>query len=255
MAKVTIVIPCYNHGAYLAETLNSVQKQTFQDYETVVVNDGSTDHETMRFLQHLELPKTRVIHTANLGVSSARNRAIREAQGDYILPLDSDDLIGPSYLEKAVPVLDADSDVGVVYCERVLFGEKEGIIALPRYDRRALLVNNLIYPAALFRKSDWGKVGGYNEKMVYGWEDWDFWISLSALNKRVVKLPEKLFYYRVRSCSRDHSLRFMKKLIMFMLMLFRHKKLYARNILYVFSRILLNKVYDCRKLETESDHA
>lgn len=243
MPKVTIVIPCYNHGAYLPETLDSVQKQTFQDLEIIVVNDGSSDPATVTLLRNLEMNRTRVIHTPNHGVSAARNRGIDEAQGDYILPLDADDLIGQTYLEKAVAVLDECSDVAVVYCERILFGEKEGVIELPQYEPRALLVNNVIYPAALFRKSDWKKVGGYSEKMVYGWEDWDFWISLSMLNKRVIKLQEKLFFYRVRSCSRDHSLRFFKKLAMFMMMVLRHKKLYARNVFYVFSRVCMDRIY------------
>ena len=93
MPKVTIVIPCYNHGAYLPETLKSVHEQTFQDFEIIVVDDGSSDPATVTILRNLEMNRTRVIHTANHGVSAARNRGIAEARGTYILPLDADDLI------------------------------------------------------------------------------------------------------------------------------------------------------------------
>lgn len=230
MPKVSVVIPCYNHGDFLIETLDSLQSQTFTDYEIIVVNDGSTDEATVTLLQSLNRSKTRVFHTSNMGVSAARNRGVAEAKGKYILPLDADDKIGSNYLELAVNVLETRPEVAIVYCERVLFGECEGVDSLPDYDPRALLVDNCIYPAALFRKGDWKTVGGYSEKMVHGWEDWDFWISLSELNKQVVKIPKPLFFYRVRNESRDHSLQFHQKIAMMSVMLLRHKRLYLRNL-------------------------
>lgn len=230
MPKVSVVVPCYNHGDFLMETLDSIQRQTFNDYEIIVVNDGSTDEVTVTLLQNLKCSNTRVFHTVNKGVSAARNRGISEASGEYILPLDADDKIGPSYIELAVTVLDKRPEVAIVFCERVMFGELEGIFPIPEYDSRTLLVENCIYPAALFRKADWKTVGGYNEKMAYGWEDWDFWISLSKLNKLAVKIPEPLFYYRVRGSSRDHSLRLHHKIAMMVVMVFRHKRLYLLNL-------------------------
>lgn len=233
MPKVSVVIPCYNHGEFLLETLNSVQIQTLTDFEIIVVNDGSTNAVTVDLLQHMNIPQTKVIHTANKGVSAARNRGISEARGDYILPLDADDKIGPTYLERAVALLETDPSVAVAYYERVLFGEREEVNVLPEYDQRALLYNNCIHATALFRKVDWEAVGGYSEKMVYGWEDWDFWLSISELNKRVVKLPEEFFYYRVCRASRDHSLTFTQKLDMFMIIMLRHKHLYLKHAFYV----------------------
>lgn len=229
MPKVSVVIPCYNHGVFLQETLDSLLAQTYTDFEIIVVNDGSTDEATVSLLKGLHQAKTKVIHTDNHGVSAARNSGITEASGDYILPLDADDKICPEYLDRAVHILDSRPDVSIVYCERVLFGEREGIERLPDYDQRNLLIENCIYPAAFFRKSDWKSVGGYSEKMVHGWEDWDFWISLSELNKTVIKIPEPLFYYRVRSSSRDHSLKFLQKIILVTVIILRHKRLYFCN--------------------------
>ncbi len=238
MPKVSVIVPCYNHGEFLPETLDSLGAQTFSDYEIIVVNDGSTDEATITLLQSLILAKTRIFHTVNRGVSAARNKGIAEASGEYILPLDADDKIGPTYLELAVNLLDTRPEVAIVYCERVLFGEREGVVQLPDYDPRAILIDNCIYPAALYRKADWKIVGGYSEKMLHGWEDWEFWISLSELKKKVVKIQEPLFFYRVRSNSRDHSIRFMQKLALMTVIVLRHKGLYLRNLDLLLKRAL-----------------
>lgn len=228
MPKVSVVIPCFNCGELLTETLDSLQAQTFTDFEIIVVNDGSTDKATVALLQNISQTNTRVFHTVNRGVSAARNKGISEARGCYILPLDADDKIGPEYLELAVNVLEASKDSVAVYFERVLFGEREGVAPLSDYDAAAILTENCIY-AALFKQTDWDAVGGFCEKMVYGWEDWDFWISLSERGTRFVKIPEPQFYYRIRSNSRDHSLRLYQKIAMITVIIFRHKCLYLQN--------------------------
>jgi len=230
---VSIIIPCYNHGVFLPETLTSVAAQTFRDFEVIVVDDGSTETTTVQLLDQLDQPGIRMLRTENRGVSAARNHAIDAAAGRFILPLDADDLIAPDYLDRVVPVLKADASVGIVFGERLLFGEQQGVAPLPPYDARRLLVENLIYPAALFRKEDWAAVGGYNEAMRHGWEDWDFWLAMSQLGRRVVRLPNILFHYRVRRASRDHSLRFTRKFQMYMLMMWRNRKLYVRHFPYV----------------------
>jgi len=235
---VSVVIPCYNHGAFLDEAVESVLAQSYTDYEIVVVNDGSTDPDTIRLLQGYRRPKTRVIHTENAGVSSARNTGIRSARGRYILPLDSDDRIAPTYLEKGVAILEADPDAGIVYCDEEMFGERQGLWDIPPYDATALLFDNLIFPAALYRKRDWERVGGYCTRFVYGWEDWDFWVSLAALGPRVVKIPEVLYFYRIRSESRDHSMKLHHKVAMMSLIVARHPRLYLKNAHRLLARAL-----------------
>jgi glycosyltransferase involved in cell wall biosynthesis len=227
--KVTVVIPCYNHGEFLDETVDSVLAQTFDDFEIIIVNDGSTDPGTVALLNRYLRPRTTVLHTLNGGVSSARNTGISRARGEYILPLDADDRIAPTYLEKAAAILDARPEVGIVYCDEEMFGEREGKWDHPEYDPVAELFDNLIHPAALFRKSDWERVGGYSPSFVYGWEDWDFWVSMTELNKQVSKIPEILYYYRVRSTSRDHSMRLRHKAAMMLLIVSRHKRLYLKH--------------------------
>lgn len=246
--KVTVAIPCFNHGAFLAETLDSVEAQTFTDYEIIIVNDGSTDRETLEFLETLIRPKTRLISTVNLGVAAARNRAIAEALGEYVLPLDADDKIAPNYIEKAVSILEAKPEVGIVYTDQILFGAKQGLLVLPPYNRRRLLVENLIHASAVFRKSLWAEVGGYSEKMTRGWEDWDFWIAVSELGAAVVKLDEPLFYYRINHASRDSAMGLSGKLAMYGRMVRRHKTLYSRNIGYVLCRLFTHAVSGVRRV-------
>lgn len=228
--KISVVIPCYNHGAYLDEAVGSVLRQSCTDFEIVVVNDGSTDPQTVELLRSYDRPKTRVIHTVNQGLSSARNTGVRNATGRYILPLDADDRIAETYLEKAAAVFDARPEVGVVYCDQVMFGERQGVWSIPPYDPVAQLFDNLIFATAMYRKGDWAKVGGYSSKFIYGWEDWDFWISITSLKKEVVKLPEPLCFYRIRSGSMNLSMRTGHKMAMMALLILRHKRLYLQNI-------------------------
>jgi len=201
MPKVSVIIPCFNQGTYLDEAVQSILNQTLMDYEIIIVNDGSTDEFTSTLLETYNKPKTRVIHTDNQGLPSARNNGIAIAKGKYILTLDADDKIGQTYLEDAVQILDAEPDVGIVYCDAEYFGEITGRWKLPEFSIEDILVMNMIFCSALFRKRDWEKVNGYNPNMIYGYEDWDFWLSLIALNRKVYKINKVLFYYRIKKDS------------------------------------------------------
>lgn len=244
--KLSIIIPCYNHGAYLGDALESVAAQSFDDLEIIVVDDGSTEPDTIALLDTLSRSGTRVIRTANRGVAAARNSGINSAAGRYILPLDADDLLGdPGIVAKGVAVLETSPEVGLVYGGCRFFGERQDEMLLPEFDSRYLLVENLVQSTALYRKSDWLAVGGYNEAMRYGWEDWDFWVALSALNRQVVKLPGTLLQYRVRHCSRDRSLRLPRKSQMYLLMLRRNRKLYLRHAPYVILTLIRIHLLRC----------
>ncbi|MBW1698264.1 MAG: glycosyltransferase [Deltaproteobacteria bacterium] len=229
MAKVSVVIPCYNQGRFLDEAVDSVLAQTFDDFEIIVVNDGSTDPDTIELLSQYDRPKTRVIHTPNRGLASARNTGIQEAKGEYILPLDADDRIGREYLEKAVRILDSDPAVGIVYCMAEFFGQKTGPWDLPDFSLERMLVDNLIFCSGFFRKSDWERVGGYDPNMMYGWEDWDFWLSIIELNRKVIRIPEILFFYRSMENSMIDRMGEEKQVLMRLRIYQKHKRLY-RNV-------------------------
>ena len=203
---VSVVIPCHNDGRFLRDALDSLQAQTFRDFETIVVDDGSTDADSLQALRDVEHECTRVIRSAQHGVVQARNTAIAAARGRYILPLDADDRIGSRYLELAVPVLEHDPKVGIVYCKAEFFGEKSGAWELPPYRFPEILIGNVIFNCALFRREDWQRVGGFNPNMHEGWEDFDFWVSLIELGRDVRQLPDTLFYYRIKPASRNAAM-------------------------------------------------
>lgn len=202
MSRVSIIIPCYNAGELLLASVASALAQTHRDVEVVVVDDGSTDPRTVELMDQIPGPRTRVIRQANGGPSVARNRAVAAATGDYILPLDADDLIDATYVEKALARIEADPAVGIVYCDAEKFGAASGRWVLPAYSLREMVIDNVIFCSALYRKADWVAVGGYNERLRHGMEDYEFWIKLLALGRGVAKIDEPLFRYRIQERSR-----------------------------------------------------
>jgi len=196
---VSVIIPCFNHGQYIDEAVNSVLSQTFQDFEIIIVNDGSTDKYTVNKLNSYNKPKCKIIHTVNKGLSTARNIGIKESSGKYLLPLDADDKIGVKYLEEAVKILEKDIEIGIVYCDVEFFGDKAGKWNLPDFSIDRILIMNMIICSALFRKCDYEKTKGYNPNMIYGWEDWDFWLSVIENGSGVYKLPDVHFFYRIKN--------------------------------------------------------
>jgi glycosyltransferase involved in cell wall biosynthesis len=230
MPKVSVIIPCYNHGEYIYEAIESVKQQTFKNYEIIVINDGSTDQKTLEILDSLDKFNIQVHHIKNQGPSVARNEGIAISKGTYILPLDADDKIGKLYLEKAVKVLDSNSKIGIVYCLAKLFGIKNKKLKLPAFDYKKMIVTNLIFNAGFYRRSDWERVNGYNVNMLSGLEDWDFWLSLLELNVEVHQIQDYLFYYRIKKNSRNGSIDFEKRSDLHRQLFINHIQFFIDNI-------------------------
>lgn len=227
MALVSIIIPCFNQGQCLAESIGSVLASDHDECEIIVVDDGSTDSETCRILDRLTYPKTRLIRRKNGGLAAARNSGIAAAQGSYILPLDADDRIGPRYISLAVAALEGDPHLGIVYCRAEKFGAETGPWRLPRFSRWRMALGNLIFCSAVYRRSDWQAVGGYDETLRRGWEDWDFWLSLLELGRRVRCLELVSFYYRKSSCSMAAGMTAAEKLELHRRMIFKHGRFFG----------------------------
>jgi len=240
---VSVVIPCHNHGPYLNDAVQSVLAQTCQDFEVVVVDDGSTDRETLRILDDFRAPRARIIRTNQQGLAAARNNGIAACTGQYILPLDADDKIGRSYLEKAVALLNAQPNLGIVYCKAEYFGDVSGPWTLPEYKFPDILYGNMIFCSALFRREDWAKAGGYNPNMIYGWEDYDLWLSLIELGREVYCIPETLFFYRQRPDSMTTLIKREHAVYSYAQLFRNHPKLYADNM-----GVLLLRLGDFREL-------
>jgi len=197
--RISIVIPCFNHGSLLLETLASIDRVRIDSVaEVIIVNDGSTDPTTCRVFRELDSVKYRIIHQENRGLSAARNAGITAAKGEFILPVDSDNFIRRTYLDKGLAVLLSEPDIGVVYGDLQFFGEATGRHRQRDFEWASFVRKNYIDACALYRKSVWESVRGYDEKMRIGWEDWDFWMRSALHGWRFHHLDEIAFDYRVR---------------------------------------------------------
>ena len=131
---VSIIVPCYKQAHLLPETLDSVLKQTYRNWECVIVNDGSPDNTSEVANQYIMKDKRFVLlEQENQGLAMARNNGIKKSQGQYILPLDSDDLIEPSYIEKAIDYFEKNPNTKLVYCKADRFDQKREFWNLPDY--------------------------------------------------------------------------------------------------------------------------
>ncbi len=204
MSRVSIIIPCHNDGPYLTEAYTSARLQTHADLEIIVVNDGSDQPDTLRVLDKLRGQGACVLNnTGHSGVAAARNFGIAAASGHYILPLDADDKMEPTYAAKAAAVLDGNPQIGICYCRANLFGLKHGPWRLPPFSKGEILLGNMIFASAMFRREDWRAVGGYDESINHAPEDHALWLALLNLGVEVWQIPEELFHYRIRSRSRS----------------------------------------------------
>lgn len=193
---VTIVVPCYNQAQYLPEALDSVLAQTYQNWECVIVNDASPDNTEKVARKYLDMDRRfKYFEQENKGTAGGRNCGILNSSGKYILPLDSDDTIYPDYTAAAVKVMEADSQVKIVYSEAEIFWMVKTKWHLEEYDYDKLLIKNMIFATSFFRRADFDRVNGYDEN-IRAFEDWDLWIRILADGGKVVKLPQIYFTYR-----------------------------------------------------------
>ena len=210
---VSVIVPIYNAAPYLKETLDSILASTYKPIEVVMVDDGSKD-ESLYIAKHycIQHPECQVIAQENHGVSSARNTAIIAAKGTYILPVDADDKIANTFIQKAVDVIEENDNIRVVGCRCWMFGAINKEWKLPTFSHALLARKNMIPATALYRKIDWERSGGYCEQEIYR-EDWDFWISMMELGGTFYKIDEILFYYRISTGSRRVLAQGRKKVI------------------------------------------
>lgn len=194
---VSIIIPIYNAEEYIDATLNSALSQTYSNIEIICIDDCSTDR-SKEIVKKYRAKNVKLIELKrNAKVSIARNKAIEQANGEIILPLDADDMIDHTYVAKAIHIFCTKPDISVVYSKCKQFNnKKEWVWNLRNYSPQHLLYENHVFCSAFFRKSDWEKYNGYNSNMIYGYEDWDFWLNFVEDKKKFYRIPEYLFFYR-----------------------------------------------------------
>ena len=226
---LSIIIPCYNDFKYIEQSVNSALKQTYQNKEVIVVDDGS-NLKTKKVLKKLEIQLTKLITQENQGQSTARNVGIREAKGEYILVLDSDDFFEETFCEKAIKILSNDKEVKLVSCYAVLLYEdgKSSVYKHHGGNIENFLFENNAMGSALFKKKDWENCGNYDENMKDGFEDWEFYIRLLKNGGNAFIISEPLYTYRKRTDSttiKATSLKYNLQKYIFV----KHQELYKQH--------------------------
>lgn len=228
---VSVVVPCYNQAQYLPEALQSVIAQTYNNWECIIVNDGSEDRTDLVAQEWQEKDKRfKYLVKENGGLSSARNAGIKNAMGVYILLLDADDKIKNTLIDKALPIFKKDKDIGVVtyWCKRFIGDTVIDIFKPAGGDIKNFLYKNSAIGTSMLRKKCWEIIGGYDENMKLGYEDWEFYIRLTQ-KWYVHAIPEVLFYYRQHKISmrtealNSHDAQIKKYIFL------KHKTLYIEN--------------------------
>src|SRR5665213_1133935 len=200
---VSIVIPAYNPTAFLLDAIASAAAQTHPHTEIILVNDGSDKPESLAILEQAARSVGTYLEQSNQGPSAARNAAFRIAQGSCVVPLDADDSLSPTYIATCLSALDAGH--AFVYTDFRVFGTQNYDEHLGDYNLYTLLGRNYLSYAALLRKQDWERVGGYDEAMRLGYEDWEFWLRLGSLGRFGQHVPQPLLRYRRHGITRSDT--------------------------------------------------
>ncbi|MBC8262926.1 MAG: glycosyltransferase [Anaerolineales bacterium] len=204
---MSIVLPAYNQAHYLPAALGGVFAQTYQHYELIVVNDGSTDGTAEVLSNHQHRHEFTIMTQENQGLPRALNAGLAHARGGYLTWTSSDNVMLPEMLAVLVQALDEDPSVGLVYADRYLMddeGRDLGRFNTSDYDPYLLLHANLVHCCFLYRRECMQRVGGYDPEFIYG-EDWEYWIRISQ-HFRMKRIPQALYRYRLHPTSMTSEL-------------------------------------------------
>lgn len=244
---VSVVVPVYNMEAFLPETLDSILASDYPNFEVVVVDDGSKDASYRIACDYAKKDqRVRAYTQPNGGACAARNQAVRLAKGEFILPVDADNLIEPGLIADSVKEILKDPSVKVVAPRADFFGERTGEWKLPPFSLHLLARKNIMDTCALYRKVEWERAGGYCESIIAR-EDWEFWIAVLKDGGKVVRLPEIGLHYRIRNVSKRVTDRSLKRHVVKTLNA-RHPEFFERELggplRYRRSwSVLLNRIY------------
>jgi glycosyltransferase involved in cell wall biosynthesis len=197
---VSIVIPCYNNQDTIEETLESIVNQDFKNFEIIIVNDGSKDGSQQLIEEYRSNSKYQItlINQENSGPSFARNNGASSAKGKYLLFIDADDKIAPSYISECLAIFENKPDAVIVYSEIELFEAESGKWELKDFKLPDFLINNCIPICGMMETEKFKEIGGFDTEISFT-EDWELWIRfIQKYGTGVYKIPKLLFFYRKR---------------------------------------------------------
>jgi glycosyltransferase involved in cell wall biosynthesis len=203
---VSFIVPYFNSGKTIQETIDSIFAQSYPHVEIWIINDGSTDLDSIEKLKDFEgNDKIHIIHQENAGPSVARNKAIRQAKGSIVVPLDADDLMEENVLTAAIEHMTRHPEIAVLYGNLRYFGERQEYHVQEEFSIQKQLIWNQLAVCAFIRKEVFQHLSGYDEHLSQlGLEDWEFWIRVFEAGFSIHKIKGTHFAIRVGSTSRTH---------------------------------------------------
>ena len=197
---VSVVIPCYNYARFLPEAVASVVAQTLGAWEIIIVDDGSHDATLAvgrQLMARYPQQRIRLLHQLNAGAATARNTGAHAATGEFLLFLDADDLLDPTFLARTAALLAARPNVGFAYTGMRMIGHDDHVWPSVAFDLHLLALDNFIPQHALVRRLAWQQIGGFDPlHFPHGFEDWDFWLRVALAGWPGAHIAEPLVSYR-----------------------------------------------------------
>ncbi len=238
---LSIVIPYYNLGTTLPETIESIKKNEYKKYEIIIVNDGSTDKKSIDVLKKYRNKKNiKVIDIENGGLANARNVGAESAKGEFIAFIDADDKVDKTFYRKSIEILHRYNNVSYVYSWVKYFGESDSIWPTFNIHIPYLLCANMLAAFAVIRKNDFLNFGKNRPKMQYGMEDYDGWLNLAENGYLGVSIPEELNLYRIRNNSMSREFNEKSRIYLYGISREGHEKLFEKYSKDIYMLLLTN---------------
>jgi glycosyltransferase involved in cell wall biosynthesis len=205
---LSIIMPCYNLGAYIRDAVHSVQKLPGSLYELIIVDDGSPDPATQQVIEELKAEGFYIVQQENQELAHTLNNGIMLSSGKYIMVLSADDMLEAKGVISSVEYLETHPDIDIVYGDAIKFGTESGTWKVGQYNLQKLMLESYIHASAVYRKEVWVKNKGYDAHAPYmGLEDWDFWLNSSFNGFSFAYLEEIVLHYRILQNSKIRLLK------------------------------------------------
>jgi glycosyltransferase involved in cell wall biosynthesis len=226
---LSVVIPFYNLGNYVQETVDSIKASSYEDIELIIVDDGSSDAESVQKLEELRTQKDiTIIRQQNAGLAEARNTGAKHAKGEFLAFLDADDKVSKDYYSFAIKIFREKRNVHFVGCWIQYFGESRNIWPSFTPEPPYLLFHNMVNSSGLiFRRDSFMRHGLNDPQFIFGMEDYDSVINLVKNNMGGVVIPELFFLYRVRKDSMARSFNKSNMTYLYQRLAEKHKLFYT----------------------------
>lgn len=203
MKHVSVIVPCYNYSEYLPECMKSIRAQTFQDFELIFADDGSTDGSIDMALRFS--PDKVIRFKEHRGAVAIKNSAVALSEGKFICIIDADDYINPTYLEKCFTALTGNTKAGAAYSDFFHCGLKNNAVCFRDWAPGSLREWNHVLGSAMFRKKAYDAVGGFDKRFEVAMEDYDLWMCMEEKGWQFVHIPEVLYNYRAHARNRSND--------------------------------------------------